>query len=65
MGKGGDMRVPAGPEPAPLRTVADVITRREELSATMPPGDGVRASNQMSLVTTRQVKAEIAGRSAR
>lgn len=50
-----------GPEPAPLQTVADVITRMEELSAGMPVGDGVRAFNEMYLVTTRQVDAAIAG----
>jgi hypothetical protein len=50
-----------GPEPAPLQTVADVISRMEGLSAGMPVGDGVRAFNEMYLVTTRQVDAAIAG----
>ncbi len=55
------MRIPVGPEPAPLQTVADVIARMEGLSAGMPVGDGVRAFNEMYLVTTRQVDAAIAG----
>lgn len=55
------MRIPVGPEPAPLQTVADVIARMEGLSAAMPVGDGVRAFNEMYLVTTRQVDAAIAG----
>lgn len=55
------MRIPAGPEPAPIQTVADVIDRMQELSAGMPAGDGVRAFNQMYLVTTRQVDAAIGG----
>jgi hypothetical protein len=59
--EGGDVRIPGEPEPAALRTVADVITRMEELSGTMPVGDGVRAFNQMYLVTTQQVEAAIGG----
>lgn len=55
------MRIPTGPEPAPLQTVADVISRMEGLSAGLPVGDGVRAFNDMYLVTTRQVDAAIAG----
>lgn len=55
------MRIPVGPEPAPLQTVADVIARMEGLSAAMPVGDGVRAFNEMYLVTTRHVDAAIAG----
>jgi hypothetical protein len=55
------MRIPAGPEPVALQTVADVIARLEQVSSTMPPGDGVRAFNEMYLVTTRQVDAAIVG----
>lgn len=55
------MRLPTGPEPVAMQTVADVIARLEHVSSTMPPGDGVRAFNEMYLVTTRQVDAAIAG----
>jgi hypothetical protein len=54
--------IPAtGPEPLPLRSVGDVIDRMQQLSSAMPPGDGVRAFNEMYLVTTRQVAAAIGG----
>ena len=52
---------PTGPEPAPLNSIADVIDRMERLSSAMPPGDGVRAFNEMYLVTTRQVAAALGG----
>lgn len=55
------MRMPTGPEPLALQTVADVIERLEQVSSTMPRGDGVRAFNEMYLVTTRQVDAAIGG----
>ncbi len=55
------MRIPTGPEPVHIQSVADVIDRMQSLSAAMPPGDGVRAFNEMYLVTTRQVDAAIAG----
>ena len=55
------MRIPVGPEPVPLETVADVIARMEQLSAAMPLSDGVRAFNEMYLVTTQRVDAAIAG----
>ncbi len=55
------MRIPVGPEPVPLQTVADVIARMEQLSAAMPLSDGVRAFNEMYLVTTQRVDAAIAG----
>jgi len=45
----------------PQETVAEVIVRMEALSAGLPPGDGVRAFNQMYLVTTRHVEAAIVG----
>jgi Family of unknown function (DUF5995) len=51
---------PAGPDPV-IQTVAEVIARMQELSAAMPAGDGVRAFNEMYLVTTRQVDAAIGG----
>ena len=53
------MRIPVGPEPAPVQSVADVIDRMQELSATMSPGDGVRAFNEMYRVTTEHVAAAI------
>jgi hypothetical protein len=55
------MRIPTGPEPVPLQSVDDVIDRMQQLSSAMPPGDGVRAFNEMYLVTTRQVAAAIGG----
>ncbi len=55
------MRIPTGPEPVALQGVADVISRLEQVSAALPPGDGVRAFNEMYLVTTRQVDAALAG----
>ena len=55
------MRIPVGPEPAPVQSVADVIDRMQELSATMSPGDGVRAFNEMYRVTTEHVAAAIDG----
>jgi hypothetical protein len=55
------MRIPESPEPAPSQTVAEIIDHMERLSAAMPGGDGVRAFNQMYLVTTQQVAAAIGG----
>lgn len=55
------MRIPMGPEPTPVRSVADVIARMQGLSATMLPGDGVRAFNEMYRVTTEHVAAAIDG----
>jgi hypothetical protein len=42
-----------------MQTVADVIARMEGLSRALPVGDGVRAFNEMYLVTTRHVDAAI------
>ena len=53
--------MPRVPEPPSVETVAEVIDRMEQLSAGMPPGDGVRAFNQMYLVTTQHVDAAIIG----
>ena len=52
---------PAGSGQVPIQTIADVIERMRQISSTMPPGDGVRAFNEMYLVTTRQVDAAIGG----
>jgi hypothetical protein len=53
------VRIPLGPEPAPVQSVADVIDRMRQLSATMPEGDGVRAFNEMYRVTTEHVATAI------
>jgi Family of unknown function (DUF5995) len=53
------VRIPLGPEPAPVTSVADVIARMQQLSATLPQGDGVRAFNEMYRVTTEHVEAAI------
>jgi hypothetical protein len=53
------MDLPRGPEPAHIHTLAEVIDRMQQLSSTLPAGDGVRAFNEMYLVTTRQVAAAL------
>ncbi len=55
------MRTPGDPAHASIASVADVISAMEELSEELPAGDGVRAFNQMYLVTTQQVEQAIVG----
>lgn len=55
------MRLSDGDGPHGLASVGDVIDRMREVSAGLPLGDGVRAFNEMYLVTTEHVRTALDG----
>jgi hypothetical protein len=53
------MRLPPERPGTPPTQVEDVIDRMQQIAATLPTGDGVRAFNEMYLLTTQQVSRAI------